>query len=151
MNMQASIDRDANRVPIQGNQAIRTKKAVTFDGTASKGAQGTVPLFTVTGLIYAQLVVRCTQDLAGATATIKAGTTNNTGALIGAETATDLDNGVVVTADAGHKTEVALGLNEYIVTGNILATIATADITAGKLEFYLLWRPLSDDANVVAA
>lgn len=149
----ASMDRDANYMVIGGGLPFRTTKSVTFTGAAGLGAQGTVSLFTVTGDIMCKLIAKCSVDLAGATATIEAGVTGNTAFLHGQETATNIDNGDVVTSDAGTKVGGGLALNEYFVSGglDIFATVATADITAGALSYLLLWRPVSDDGAVVAA
>jgi len=41
----------------------------------------------------------------------------------------------------------------FVIAGgqDAILTIATADLTAGDIDFYALWRPLSADGNVVAA
>lgn len=147
----ASMDRDANYRSIFSNEAFKTSKVVSFDGSAGNGAQGTVALFTVTGTIIAYLFANCTEDLAGATATIQVGVSDNTTGFISSTTATNIDNGDIWidTTPARFKT---IGTTKLVGGGDdIFATIATADITDGTLAFYCLWRPMSDDANVVAA
>lgn len=150
----ASMDRDANYMVINGGLPFRTGKSVTFTGAAGLGATGTVSLFTVTGEIMAKLVMKCTSDLVSAGGgTIEVGVSGNTAFLHGQETATNIDNGDVVTSDAGTKVGGGLSLNEYFIGhgADIIATVATANITGGVVAYTLLWRPISDDAAVVAA
>lgn len=130
-----------------------TTKVVTFTGAASAGAIGTIPLFTVTGDIICRLISRCSTDLVGATATLSGGTAARPTALMGAEVATGIDATNVVSADAGRQAEMALAVNEYFVGGgaDVIATVAVAAITAGVMNFFLEWRPVSADASVVAA
>jgi len=47
----------------------------------------------------------------------------------------------------------AMSNNWYAVGGgaNIIVTIATNNITAGAMEIYCLWRPLSSNGNVISA
>lgn len=148
-----NVDRDASYAVVGGGLPFRTNKTVAFTGAAGLGAQGTVSLFTVTGEVVCKLMAKCTEDLAGATATLEVGVSGNTAFLHGQETATNIDNGDVVTSDAGTKVGGGLALNEYFIAGgaDIIATVATADITDGTLIYTLLWRPISDDGAVVAA
>jgi hypothetical protein len=124
--------------------------SITFDGTAGKGAQGTVTLFDVTGDVEVRSPVglKCATDLTGALATIEVGISSDTDYYAEPATATDWDAGEwwdSINAEIG-----ALGQNLLVAqfATDIIATIATADITGGSLQCYVWWRPLSADGNV---
>lgn len=144
----STFSRDGNRVPITSH-GLTVSKELAYDGTI--GATGADTLFTVTGTVALRIFAVCSEDLAGATATIEVGISGNTAALIAQTTATDIDSGEVWKDNAPAAVE---GLpSEFILTGgtDIIETIATAAITDGTLTYYCLWVPISDDGNVVAA
>lgn len=145
-----SQDRDANYQVIGSNEAFKTVETVAFTGAAGLGAQGTVALFTVTGAVLVSLFGVCSEDLVGATATIEVGIAGNTAALLAQTVATDIDVDEV-WVDTAPATVEALPTSKIISNGqDIIATVATAAITDGTIAFYALWRPLSDNANLVA-
>jgi hypothetical protein len=148
----SSFYRDANRVPIT-TDGIITKKSVTFADVAGQGAIGTISLFTVTGLIYARVVGICSVDLVGA-ATLEVGVTGSTAlSLAQIANATTLDAGEIYAdaTAAAFKIGTDLIPPMNLVTTNIFATVGSAAITAGQVDFYCLWRPISSDGNLVAA
>lgn len=129
-----------------------------FDGGTTNargdhdGTGDPATLFTVTGDVLVVVFAKCTEDLAGASATIEVGVTGNTAALIAQTTATDIDNGDVWRDSGPAVGAEALNDPIAIVGGlDIIETIATANITGGELTYYCLWIPLSADGNVVAA
>lgn len=145
-----SFQRDANGVPIT-YKGLTVSKLRAYDGTAGNGAQGATTLFTVTGNVMAAIFASCSEDLAGATATIEVGIAGNTAALIAQSTATNIDNGHI-WLDTSPATVENYPTEKLIkASANIIETIATADITDGTLRFYCLWVPISTDGNVVAA
>jgi hypothetical protein len=151
MKAQAQQDIDRNHKVIGSNEAFKESKAVAFTGAAGLGAQGTVSLFTVTGTVLMSLFAVCSENLAGASATIEVGISGNTAALLAQTTATDIDSGEVWIDNAPATVE-ALPSSRILAAGtDVIATVATADITDGTLTFYALWRPLSDDGLVEAA
>jgi hypothetical protein len=130
--------------------------AATFDGATADargefdGAGNPTTLFTVTGDVLAIVFAKCTTLLTGANATLEVGVAGNTAAIIAQTTGTDIDaneiwNGATPAA-------VAL-LTPKLVSGgaDIIETIATADVTAGVLEYHCLWVAVSSDGAVVAA
>ena len=129
----------------------RVNKTVAFDGTAGNGAQGTVALFTVTGAVKVKLTARCTEDVAGA-GTLEVGIAGNTAALIAQlADATTLDNNEVYVDNTPATVKNEPG---FKIIGNgqdIIATIGTADLTNGTVEFICEYIPLSEGATVVAA
>src|ERR1043165_8130978 len=86
---------DANGNPVSYNGHIVTKKTVAFTGAAGLGAQGATVRFTVTGDVIATVFAVCSEDLAGASATIEVGISGNTAALLPQTTATQIDTGEV--------------------------------------------------------
>lgn len=117
---------------------------VTLTGAAGAGAQGTVAVATTTGAVMVHSVgAYCSTSLAGATATIELGVANDTAELIAQTTATDIDAGEVwesATPDEG----VTL-VTSKAIAGNIILTVATADITAGVLKIAIEYTPLTTD------
>lgn len=147
---------DANPFPVRTVWGNEVTKTVAFDGTSGNGAIGTVALFTITGEVMYRLVAYCTEDLAGATATISVGTTGNTAVNIAVTTATNIDSGEIwynATPVVGTATVTETNLPYFLnVNGNdIFATIATANITDGTVVFKLYYTPLNSSSTVVAA
>lgn len=150
----ASLDRDANHVPLAGGvMPFLQRKSRTYTGAAGLGATGATTLFTVTGTVLARIFGACQVDLAGATATIEGGIAGNTAALIAQTTATNIDAGMSWVDATPATIEGVDFSNGFIIAAgqDILETIATAAISAGQLDFYCFWRPLSVDGAVVAA
>lgn len=162
---------------IQNNSAAPKliRGSITFDGTAGKGATGTVTLFTTTGAVLLDgLWVRCTSDLVDAVdgALFRIGVTGTNGLFTAAtyEGAFDLDiidagDGLSVNAAATASDGFAQPMHydianvspaPYAIFDDIIMTISTQAITGGTLAFYVLYRPLSSDgalalgANMVA-
>jgi len=144
----ASIDRDANRQVITANEAFKCESTWTFSELTT-GAVGAHTLFTVTGNVLVQVFGICDTDLVGA-ATLEVGVTGNTAGLI-AQTAnaTTIDDGEILV-DATSAVGVEALPSTYILNdGNdIIMTIGSAAITAGVIDFYCLWRPLSSNGLV---
>jgi len=144
----AAMDRDANRQTITSNEAFLLESTWTFVENLT-GNTGAHTLFTVTGNVLVSVFGVCDTNLAGA-ATFEVGVASNTAQLIAQiANATTLDDGdVYVDAD----TEVGAGAIPAMQVLNdgtdIILTIGAADVTAGVVDFYCLYRPLSSDASV---
>lgn len=137
------------------NKYRYAQKIATLDGGAGSGATGTVALFTVTGTVIARVIAVCGTGLVSAGAgDIEVGGTGSTAALIANTTATNIDIGEIwhdATPDKGIELS-SVGVENIIAEGlNIFATIATGDITAGELTFFVIWKPVSYDGNIVPA
>lgn len=148
------MSRVTNPNTIAGVSGIPTRKTVAFSGAAGNGAVGAVNLFTVTGsVLIRRITARCTEDLAGATATLALGVTGSTALFIAATTATDIDTGEFWLSTTPAATGLALpaALQNIVVDADIILTVATANITDGTIEFTVEWTPLSSDGNLVAA
>lgn len=157
-NVADTFIRDGNSEPITALGLV-TAKTVAFDGAAGNGATGTVALFTVTGDVVVRVFGVCSETLVSAGGgSIAVGTANNTAVLLSALTATAIVNNDIV-AFGQSPTEISSWsgtgtASQPFIVGNgadILATIATANITDGTIKFYCLWVPLTSGASVVAA
>ena len=127
------------------------RKALTFTGATSFGEVGAVPLFTVTGeVIINKIIPYCTTNLAGGSATLALGVTGGVADFVAATTATDIDANEfwVDTAPDANGVAIPAALMDIIITDNIIGTVATANITAGVMEFTVYWTPISVDGNV---
>jgi hypothetical protein len=125
--------------------------------TDDSGAQGAYTVFTITGDVYIeQLYGVCQVTLtSGGAPTIEVGITGNTAAMIAQTTALDLDQYELwqdATPETNPGVVILLGRSWVVANGaNIIFTVATADLTAGDIDFHCTWRPLSADSNLVAA
>lgn len=128
----------------------------TYSFAVSGGTAATFALFTVTGTVFAQVFGVCQTSLtADGAATIEVGIVGNTAALIAQATATDLDQ-YETWQDATPEANpgaVDLTGRAFVVTAgaDIGLKVTTANLTAGIVDFYALWCPLSADGLVVAA
>ena len=128
-----------------------------YNFTDDAGAQGAFTIFTVTGDVMVRVFGLCQIliDSAGAP-TIELGIAGNTAALIAQTTGKDLDayetwDDATPVANPGDVT-TAMDTDFVIANGaDVILTVATADLTAGDIDFHVSWRPLSTDGNVVAA
>jgi hypothetical protein len=164
---EASMDRDANFQVIGGDYPFRAKKAVTFTGAAGSNTWGDdggtldgAALFTVTGIVKVKMFAACPTllDSDGA-ATLAVGIAGATTLFLPTETATQIDAGQFWINNAanaayavwGEEAAAADNFPEYLLYGqDIILTVAGgANVTAGVLDFYILWKPISDDGNVV--
>lgn len=154
------LRRDKNRVPIQDQDGFLETKVMTFaGGTANDpgdydGTGNPATLFTITGRVIIKLIAVCDTNLAGASATLAVGITDAATSIIAQSTATDIDAGEIwhdATPDSA--IELASVTASRILSNgqDIIQTVGTANITGGKITYYCYWRPISSDANVVAA
>ena len=126
-----------------------------YNFTDDTGAQAAYTIFTVTGDVYIQQIYgACKVALTGAS-TIELGIAGNTACFIAQTTATDLDQYELwqdATPEANPGVIILLGRSWLVQNGaNVILTIAGADLTAGDIDFYCNWVPLSTDGNLVAA
>lgn len=151
-----TFSRDSNGVPIT-TDGIIASKTMTFDGATTNdpgdfdGTGNPTTLFTATGDILVHVFGVCTTLLTGAAATLEVGVTNGTALLIALTTATDIDASEV-WIDTTPGLIQAMPATQIIPSGqDIIQTVATANITAGVITYYAIWRPLSINGNLVAA
>lgn len=123
---------------------------------ARTGAQAAYTVYTITGDVLVVIFGVCNTAFTGVNATIEVGVVGNTAVLIPQIVASTLIANEI-WHDATPTTTVEqislLTTKGFVVTNgqDAILTVATADLTAGDLDLYALWRPMSTDGNVVAA
>jgi hypothetical protein len=143
----------------QGGQAVLTK-AITFDGGTPNaigdhdGTGDPFTIATVTGTVVVRVIAVCTTALVGA-ATLEVGTVGYTAKIIAQiADAEDIDvNEIWHDATCDSSVEAFTVAPELIVANglDIIGTVGTANITAGVITFYIMWRPISDGATVTVS
>lgn len=145
------------------NNLRHVRKTVAFSGAAGNGQVGTVDVFTVTGVVWAnRLTAVCTENLVSAGGgTLVLGTAGDTDGFIAQTTATDIANADIWTAAspaAGSKGPLKVetgglitGQVDKVVNESIALTVGTGDVTDGTIVFDLWWHPVTDSGAVVAA
>ena len=152
MKAVSAMDRDANRGLITSNEAFLLESSWTFVATTT-GSVAAHTLFTVTDNCLVSVFGVCDTTLtSGGANTIEVGVTGNTAALIAQSVGASLADGEI-WVDAT-MTRIGVGLvpaMQVLNDGNdIILTVGTATLTAGKIDFYCLWRPLNSSSNITA-
>ena len=148
MKIPVPMDRDSNRQIINSNEAFRLESTWTFVENKT-GDQVAHTLFTVTGNVLATVFGICDTNIVGA-GTMEVGVVGNTAGIIAQiANATDLDDGDI-WVDATPAVGVEALPSTFIINdgADIILTIGAADLTAGVVDFYCLWRPLSSTGNI---
>ena len=145
----ANLDRDGNFKGIQANEAFKLESTWTFVNTTT-GAVGSHTLFTVTGNVLASVFGICDTSLAGSGADFEVGVTGNTAGLIAQiADAEDLADGDIYIDGTPEIGCAAVPSPQIINDGfDILLKITSVAVTAGVVDFYCLWRPLSSTGNI---
>lgn len=148
MSTTAAQQRDANFEIINSNEAVLLESTWTFV-TTTTGAVAAHTLFTVTGNVLVSVWGVCDTSLTGA-ATVEVGVAGNTAGLVAQiANATTLDDGDVYV---GASTEVGTAEipGTFVINdgADIIMTIGSTAVTAGAVDFYCSFRPLSSGANV---
>ncbi|MHC4269157.1 MAG: hypothetical protein ACYSWS_03445 [Planctomycetota bacterium] len=144
----SALQRDANSQVFTSNESFVEESTWTFVENLT-GDQAAHTLFTVTDNVIVTVFGICDTSLTGA-GTFEVGVAGNTAGIIAQiADAEDLDDGdIYVDATPGVGVE-ALPSPFIINDGaDIILTIGTADITAGVVDFYCLWRPLNNSGKV---
>lgn len=151
MKYDAALDRDANRFAVTSNEAFKVENTITF-AAATTGSVASHTLFEITGNVLVQIFGICDTNLdSGGAATIEVGVAGNTAAIIAQTTATGIDDGEIWVDSGSAVGAEAIGSVYAINDGaDIIYTIGTATVTAGVIDFYCLWRPLSSTGSVTA-
>lgn len=136
---------------------LTVHKTLTLTGAAGLGqlASPTINIFTLTGAVWVEKIAGwgITTPTSAGGGTLALGVTGSTALFIAATTATTLTNGKTwqTTTPNASGLAVPAALSNIAIAASIIATVATADITAGVLEFVVVYRPLSSDGQLVAA
>lgn len=124
------------------------------------GGPGAIDIFTVTGPVLVRCIGTCAVDLAaGAAPTIELGTASDTNAcIVQCADGRNLDQHEIWHDAAPAAAECDMitnweSVHTVCITAaeNIILTIGANALTDGTIDFYCLWTPLADAANVVAA
>ena len=162
----ASLLLDGQGRPINGIFPFVSKKAITFAGGTTDawgddgGALDGGTVFTVTGAVKIIVFGKCSVNLAGG-ATLEMGIAGATAIFLPQTTDTDVDAGDIWLNNAtpvayyiiGESEAAADNLPIYLLNGQdiILTVTGGTNTTAGQVDFYAHWLPLSSDGNVVAS
>lgn len=125
------------------------RKRITFDGTAGKGAVGTVLGASVTGgIAITRLGILCrTLLLSAGGGNLSFGPTNAPTGLIAATVATAIDENEW-WVDTGPDPEVAAAIVDKLISENLIFTVDTGAVTAGVLDLCFYWHGMTKDARV---
>ncbi len=133
-------------------------QAVMTTATPTAWNTGTVTLFTVTGKVLMQImaVVSTAITSTGNTGTIEIGVSGATAAMLPQTIAngTNFPTGAVWTDTSPTLKAESLGdaySAVFEADANVIATIATNNVTAGGIIIYARWVPISAGATVVSA
>lgn len=154
------IDREENQHEKLVWRVVKKSSTSFTGGTGDAhgnngGALDPYTLFTVTGDVVIKAIWGvCNTSLTGA-ATLEVGVAGNTAQLLAqiADTTT-LDDGDIYTdagTEAGSDIQAAAGLNFINDGADIIETTDTTDITAGQIDYYVIWAPAEANGNIVAA
>lgn len=152
------LPRDADGNPIQFDGGFIAKKTITFAGGTENaigdhdGTGDPFDIFTVTGLVRARIFGFCTTNLTGA-ATLEIGTAKDTdGVIAQIADATALDaNEIYHDGNPDNSVELMTVAPEKIIGEDVIGTVGAANITAGVVDFYAIWYPLSPDGDLIVA
>lgn len=126
-----------------------------YDFAADTGAQAAYTVFTVTGEVLIHAIFGICETTVTGAGTIELGVSGNTAVLVAQTTAADLiANEIWIDATPTTTIEQIdlTGLSFVVANGqDVQFLIGAADVTAGKINFYCIWSPLSIDGAVVAA
>jgi len=158
MAIDAILPIDAQGNPVPGILPFRETKRITFaGGTANAigdhdGDLDPFDIFTVTGDVKVYVMGVCKTSLVGA-ATLEVGLVGNTAVLlaqISDVTALDANMAYLDATPALGEGEAPL---VHTIGGglDIIGTVGSANITAGVIDFYCFWYPLSADGKVSPA
>ena len=139
---------DDNYRTVSSNEAFVEESTWTFV-TATTGKVGAHTLFTVTGNVLVSVFGVCDTSLTGA-ATVEVGVAGNTAGLLAQiANATTLDDGDVYV-DADTAVGVAAIPSMFVLNdgADIIMTIGSTAVTAGVVDFYCLWRPLTNGSRI---
>lgn len=129
------------------------KQSITF-AAATTGAIAAKELFTVQGEVMMSVIGVVTTDLTG-TGSIQLGIAGATDAFLGATVGTALDTGEIFGVNTTPPTSFVTtdALPAWIYSNELDAgyEVSVGTITAGVIDFYCRWYPLTEGSTVVPA
>jgi hypothetical protein len=148
-----ALDRDGNHREITSNEAFRLVSRWTFAAATTGSVSDEHVVFTVTGdVITITFGLIKTSLASGGAATLQLDTPNNASAVIMGATEVANFTSPKVWVDSTPVEDVGALPSPIILSSgaDILLAIKEATITEGVIDFYCLWRPLSEDGSVSA-
>ncbi len=134
---------------------IRVDTGVIVSDNLNDGWDSTMfhPIIDITGLCQVKILVECTVDLTGVSATIALGAPGATSTMIATTAAPLLDVGVWF--DTGGELGVLMTpascIRDFVTPGDDIGlTVAGADLTGGRLIFHCWVTPLAAGAGGIA-
>lgn len=146
-----------NGAHLSADASIAVKTSSAFAGGTtnahgdSAGTGNPYNLFTVTGVVELRIFGVCSVELTGASATLEVGVAGATANLIAQTTGTNIDANEIWNSATPGTRVMAVSGSFWVADATIIETVGTADVTAGQITYYCVWRPISDGATVVAA
>ena len=128
-----------------------------YDFAADTGAQAAYTVFTVTGNVLIHSIFGVCEDAftSGGVAKIELGVSGNTAVLVAQPTATELIANEIWYDAAPTTTieQIDLTALSFVVANgqDVDFLVSAADLTAGKVNLYCIWSPLSAGSGIVAA
>jgi len=160
MMYKSVMDIDGHGRALYAPLPFKAIKNMEFDGATvndpgdyTGGTGNPATLFTVTGDVLVYIMGLCKVSLVGG-ATLEAGLSGNNAVLLPqlADVSTDLLIGMTWLSASAEIGEGEAPVFHPIAAGNdIIQVVGTANITAGEVDYYCFWRPLSSDGLVVRA
>lgn len=139
-------------LPLPSRAINHFVKTVTFTGATGLGlADEAIAIASVTGRVFIlQLGAYCTTTLVGGAASgLSLGTAGDVDAIIAGTTPTALlANEIWNDATPGPQTHSDNTITDLIVGSNLQMYNATTNVTAGVIEFSVLWLPASINGNL---
>lgn len=153
--MSADYETVVNQRLIVAGVPTVVRKTIAFTGAAGLGAQGAVPLFTLTGSVFVEEIGGVvTEDIvSGGSATLALGVTGATGLFIAATAKAQLAVATPVwvsTTGTAGGIVLPAGAQRSLIAASIIGTVATADITDGTIVITVRYFPHSADGALVA-
>ena len=163
--MARSLPLDNNRNPITNfDNGIPVRKTIDLS-SISTSASSPFDIFTVTGVNLAKVWGVCKTDLVDTTSSISVsiGFSGSTSIVLGETTAIDIDEGELWTRGTGG-TFLTLGAIDFDSSSiaqfvmrdstDIIGTMTGHDagdgVTSGIIDFYCLYVPMTDEAEITA-
>ena len=110
-------------------------------------------VLTVTGLVHLKFVIECTADLASVGApTIQCGHETDTDLYVANTAFADIDvNELWYSATPSAEGATSSAIVDRVINGlDVGYEILVAALTGGSLLFHVYWKPLENEASVVA-
>ncbi len=125
-------------------KGYKVTKTITYTGETSYAA------FDVTGLVAAKIIGHITTPLTNDAAETSVGIIGLPGIFIPATAGTAMQTDGQIWNTNAPANAVSLD-SAYYLTGEDIVVTSDANLTAGKVELYCYWYPISEDGAVVAA